>query len=76
MNSPNTFPKYLTVADVASMLAVSEDTILNQFGSREGVIDIGTPATMHKRAKRALRIPLHAVHSFIEERQVKVRRRR
>jgi hypothetical protein len=68
-------PKYLTVADVASILAVSDDTILKQFGSLDGVIDIGTPATMNKRRKRVLRIPQRTLERYLADRQVKVRRR-
>jgi hypothetical protein len=57
--------EYLTVADVAKILAVSDDTILKQFGALDGVIDIGTPGGMHRRRKRVLRISrrtLEAVH--------------
>lgn len=67
--------KYLTVADVASILAVSDDTVLRQFASMEGVIDVGTPETLHKRRKRVLRIPRHALDRYISDRQVRVRRR-
>jgi hypothetical protein len=67
--------QYLTVADVASILAVSDDTVLRQFGGMEGVIDVGTPETMHKRRKRVLRIPRQALERYIADRQVKVRRR-
>jgi hypothetical protein len=64
---------YLSVAEVAAILAVSDDTVLKQFGAREGVIDIGTPATMHKRRKRVLRISRSTLHRYIAERQVRVR---
>ena len=67
--------KYLTVSDVASILSVSDDTVLKQFGSLEGVIDIGTPGGMHKRRKRVLRIPQRTLEKYISDRQVKVRRR-
>jgi hypothetical protein len=36
--------------------------------------DIGTPATMHKRRKRVLRIPRRTLERYISDRQVKVRR--
>ena len=65
---------YLTVPEVAAILAVSDDTIIRQFEDREGVIDIGTPGRMHKRRKRALRIPRRTLERYIYERQVKVRR--
>jgi hypothetical protein len=66
--------EYLTVADVATILAASDDTVLKQFGALDGVIDIGTPATMHKRRKRVLRIPRRTLERYIADRQVKVRR--
>jgi hypothetical protein len=67
--------EYLTVTDVATILAVSDDTILKQFGSLDGVIDIGTPAGMHRRRKRVLRIPRRTLERYIADKQVKVRRR-
>ena len=73
--APHLPPQYLTVSDVASILSVSDDTILKQFGSLDGVIDIGSPATMHRRRKRILRIPRHTLDQYISDRQVKVRRR-
>jgi len=66
--------EYLTVADVATILAASDDTVLKQFGALDGVIDIGTPATMHERRKRVLRIPRRTLERYISDRQVKVRR--
>lgn len=66
---------YLTVPQVAAILAVSDDTVLKQFAALEGVIDIGTPEKMHKRRKRALRIPQRTLQRYIHERQVKVRSR-
>jgi hypothetical protein len=72
----NDYPgiSYLCVSDVASILSVSDDTVLKQFGSLEGVIDIGTPATVHKRRKRVLRIPRRTLERYISDRQVRVRR--
>jgi hypothetical protein len=67
-------PEFLTVSDVATVLAVSEDTVLKQFGALDGVIDIGTAATMHKRRKRVLRIPQRTLDRYIADRQVRVRR--
>jgi len=66
--------QYLTVPEVAAILAVSDDTILRQFGALDGVIDIGTPATKHKRRKRVLRIPRRTLERYLSERQVMVRR--
>jgi hypothetical protein len=67
--------EYLTVADVAKILAVSDDTVLKQFGALDGVIDIGTPGGMHRRRKRVLRIPRRTLERYIAERGVTVRRR-
>lgn len=73
-SAPETTLEYLTVADVAEILSVSDDTVLKQFGRLDGVIDIGTPATMHRRRKRVLRIPRRTLERYISDRQVKVRR--
>jgi hypothetical protein len=75
MSAPTNFPQYLTVSEVAAILAVSDDTVLNHFGGLDGVIDIGSPETLHKRRKRALRIPRPTLDRYIADRQVKVRRR-
>ena len=46
--------QYLTVDQVATILSVSIWTVVRQFGAAEGVIDLGTPETLHKRRKRNL----------------------
>jgi hypothetical protein len=66
--------QFLTPAEVALILNVSDDSVLKTFGAMEGVIDIGTPSSMHKRKKRVLRIPRKTLERFIAERQVRVRR--
>jgi len=76
MSAPTNFPQYLTVSEVAAILAVSDDTVLNHFSSLEGVIDIGSPEKMHKRKKRALRIPRPTLDRYIADRQVKARKGR
>ena len=48
----NVLPRMLTVSEVAIFLSVSDDTILKQFGSLPGVVDIGTSGGMHLRQKR------------------------
>jgi hypothetical protein len=68
------FEQFLTVPQVAAILAVSDDTVLRQFAGMDGVVDLGSPETMHKRRKRVLRIPQRTLQRFIAERQVKVRR--
>jgi hypothetical protein len=67
-------PRMLTVAEVATYLSVSDDTVLKQFGSLPGVIDIGTSGGMHLRQKRVLRIPQRTLERYIADRQVKARR--
>lgn len=66
--------RMLTVSEVAAFLSVSDDTILKQFGSLPGVVDIGTPGGLHLRQKRVLRIPQRTLERYIADRQVKVRR--
>jgi hypothetical protein len=73
-SNPSMPLQFLTIAEVASILAVSDDTVLKQFGALEGVVDIGAPASMHKRKKRVLRIPQRTLERFIADRQVRVRR--
>jgi hypothetical protein len=68
--------QYLTVAQAATSLSVSEDTVLRLFAARDGVIDLGTPETLHKRKKRLLRISRQAFERFISDRQVRLRRAR
>ena len=71
---PAPFSEYLTVEQVATILQVSTNTALRRFGNMEGVIDLGTPETLHKRRKRILRIPRQTLERFIAERQVRHRR--
>jgi AraC-like DNA-binding protein len=72
-HTPSPFAEYLTVAKVASILNVSPSTVARQFGSMEGVIDLGTPERMHKRRRWILRIPRRALEQFIASRQVRRR---
>jgi hypothetical protein len=67
--------QYLTVEDVAGILAISTDTVTRQFEHAEGVLDLGTPGTLHRRRKRVLRIPRRTLERFIAERQVRQRSR-
>ena len=73
--APHLPPQYLTVSDVASILSVSDDTILKQFGVARWRNRYRHPSTMHRRRKRILRIPRHTLDQYISDRQVKVRRR-
>jgi hypothetical protein len=67
-------PRMLTVSEVATFLSVSDDTILKQFGSLPGVVDLGTSGGMHRRQKRVLRIPQRTLERYIADRQAKVGR--
>jgi hypothetical protein len=67
--------QFFTVAQVATRLAVSQDTVLRQFSGADGVIDLGTSESLHKRKKRLLRIPHGALQRFLADRQVRTRRR-
>lgn len=62
---------YLTVEQVANILAVSTDTVLRQFGDMSGVLDLGTPETRFKRRKRILRIPRSTLERYIASREVR-----
>jgi hypothetical protein len=66
--------EYLTPEQVASILAVSVDTVLRQFGDREGVVDLGVGERLHKRRKRMLRIPRRVLDTYLAEKQVRRRR--
>jgi hypothetical protein len=55
----------LTVAEVAKILKVSEDTVLRRFEKVKGVVDLGSPETPRKRRYRVLRIPKTVVEKFV-----------
>jgi len=46
----------LTVAEVAAILRVSDDTVTRRFAKVKGVIDLGSPETPKRRRYRVLRI--------------------
>ena len=70
-------PLYVSNADeVATILNVSVTTVTRQFATLEGVIDLGSPTSCHKRRKRILRIPRSTLERYIAERKVQVRRRK
>jgi hypothetical protein len=48
----------LTVSQVATILQVSQETVVRRFARVKGVIDLGTAETRHKRRYRVLRISL------------------
>ena len=57
----------LTVKDVATVLKVSEDTVVRRFARMKGVIDLGVGETRHKRRYRVLRIPVAVVEKQLAE---------
>jgi hypothetical protein len=71
---PAGFVQYLSVEQVSLILGCSTNTVARQFESIEGVIDIGTPGSPHKRRQRRLRIPRQALERYIAEHQVNRRR--
>ncbi len=55
----------LTVAEVAQILGVGEDTVTRRFAKVKGVIDLGSPETPKRRRYRVLRIPKSVVEKFL-----------
>jgi len=60
-------PDFLTPADVARLLQVSEDTVYRRMGSLPGVINLGTEGDLRKRRYRVLRIPRPVLEKFLVE---------
>jgi hypothetical protein len=75
MSKETEYSKYLTPDEVAAILKVSVTTVTRQFGALDGVIDLGSPTSCHKRRKRILRIPRSTLDRYIAERQVRGCRR-
>ena len=67
---------YLRPDEVAAILNVSVTTVTRQFATLEGVLDLGSPTSCHKRRKRILRIPRSTLERYIAERKVLGRRRK
>src|SRR6266567_2760714 len=55
----------LTVAEVATVLKCSEDTVVRRFARVKGVIDLGSSETRSKRRYRVLRIPVAVVEGHL-----------
>jgi hypothetical protein len=55
----------LTVAEVATVLKCSEDTVVRRFSRVKGVIDLGTGESRSKRRYRVLRIPVAVVEGHL-----------
>ena len=69
-----TYPEFLTVEQVANVLAASIQTVNRQFGHLKGVLDLGARETMHRRRRRKLRIPRTTLDAYLRQKQVKPRR--
>lgn len=65
----------LTPNEVATLLKVSEDTVLRRFADLPGCIDLGSPEVTRgpgrKRRYRVLRIPRAVLNRFLLENQVR-----
>jgi hypothetical protein len=76
MADETSYSTYLTPDEVAAILKVSVTTVTRQFAMLEGVLDLGSPTSCHKRRKRILRIPRSTLEWYIAERKVLGRRRK
>ena len=59
--------EFLTVSQIAELLQLSPDAVTRRFEELPGVIDLGSPETIHKRRRRLLRIPRHVLTAFLQE---------
>lgn len=62
--------QYLTVAEVAEMLDVSQDTVRRMFRNEAGVIDVRSHKRHTSRPYRILRIPRSVLTRVIAGREV------
>jgi hypothetical protein len=62
---------FYTLAEAAEILKVSTDKVARMFGDEPGVLDLGSPETMHKRRYRVLRIPASVFNRVIHGRRSK-----
>ena len=61
--------QYLTVAEVATMLKISRDTVRRMFATEPGVLNVG-PLHGAGRRYRVLRIPLGVLKRVMSVREV------
>jgi AraC-like DNA-binding protein len=61
--------QFLSIAEVATMLNISRDTVRRMFASEPGVINVG-PARGASRRYRVLRIPLGVLKRVMSAREV------
>jgi hypothetical protein len=62
--------QYYTVVEAAQILKCSPDKATRIFEDETGVVDLGTPETMHKRRYRVLRIPVAVFNRVIAKRRI------
>ena len=62
--------EYLTSAEVASLLKVSTETVIDRVWKRLGVIDLGSSESRFKRRYRVLRIPRETLERYLVETRV------
>jgi hypothetical protein len=62
--------QYYTVAEAARILKCSPDKATRIFESETGVVDLGSPETMHKRRYRVLRIPIGVFNRVIAKHRI------
>jgi len=60
-------PEYLTVQQIAKLIAVSPNTVTRLFEKRKGVLLIGHEETDDKRRYRSLRIPRAVYEAAVRE---------
>ena len=61
--------QFLSIAEVATMLNISRDTVRRMFASEPGVINLG-PTRGASRRYRVLRIPLGVLKRVMSAREV------
>jgi len=61
--------QYLTVAEVATMLNISPDTVRRMFATEPGVLNVG-PSHGASRRYRVLRIPLGVLKRVMAAREI------
>ena len=71
-DGPKTFSEYLTPSQVAKVLNVTRQTVLNHFGNCPGVVDLSPPSLKRGvRRKRLLRIPQAVLNRYLYEHRVR-----
>lgn len=60
-----------SIKDVAALTGWSRSTVIRMFKNVPGVLVLGRPETMHKRAYNSLRIPRHIYQRVMDGLEVK-----